>query len=653
MGLLKRLFSLGSKKGKKERPPIVHNVPLPDQSWVVETPANAVNEEEHEAAVGRLLRSSSARYVEHATIDYTNLPPLPHPINKVLQTAASSTVSVDTASLIRRGTYNVTVHKRRRHTSTEFENPDAEPAAKAPTTSERKRTSLHPVEDSRVLRLRSDPSVASLIDLYDAHGKVSNDAFSNSPPSTPKDAPLTEGRAQVKRNGSTLHQLLGAPSSSGSRDGDESGSVEGDISWAERFLAETEAMSSNSSLALQTPSAPFAAELPEPEVSFITDGDASNVTYDNPAISSMEVELSIGADISKEMDELARKSNNNPYGNSNPSTPQRASQIFGFLTKGKQSKPPTADLDRALPDLPSCFSSPSDENASREYFEPPLPADLANFQFNPARFSVMPMPLLDETPRKPRPHSVQVEGSPPFTDSNEPRSAFSDDSHDVPCYAPKESFLAPETPAPSIQTSREDKQNAIKVLLNGQTKVIVTAPTPGTGQGGPARLRGPRAPPRRSSLNRRSALVEVSNSPPTSPVDACYAPSKRKPRSRSGSQSSNRSSRSYDKPRSENQNWNDASKSSSSNRKENHLALSVKTELPSTPLRSNHGSRSLLRTVVQQAMFRPPQDNVPSPASSSDMSPMGRQMMADVREQRMRARELDRARSGSRFATKI
>jgi len=88
-----------------------------------------------------------------------------------------------------------------------------------------------------VLRLRSDPSVASLIDLYDAHGKLSNDAFSNSPPSTPKDTPLTEGRAQVKRNGSTLHQLLGATSSNGSRDANESGSVEGDISWAERFLA--------------------------------------------------------------------------------------------------------------------------------------------------------------------------------------------------------------------------------------------------------------------------------------------------------------------------------------------------------------------------------------------------------------------------------
>lgn len=92
------------------------------------------------------------------------------------------------------------------------------------------------MEDSRVLRLRSDPSVASLIDLYDDHGKLAADAFSNSPPSSPN-IKREEGRAQVRRNGSTLRQLLGASSSVNSREGSDSGSVEGDISWAERFLA--------------------------------------------------------------------------------------------------------------------------------------------------------------------------------------------------------------------------------------------------------------------------------------------------------------------------------------------------------------------------------------------------------------------------------
>ena len=91
---------------------------------------------------------------------------------------------------------------------------------------EEKGTSLQ-AEDSRVLRLRSDPSVASLLELYDEHGRVANDAFCNDEPSPPKD-----GRAQVRRSGSTLRQLLGVPSS-----GDGNENSEGDISWAERFLA--------------------------------------------------------------------------------------------------------------------------------------------------------------------------------------------------------------------------------------------------------------------------------------------------------------------------------------------------------------------------------------------------------------------------------
>jgi len=73
MGLLKRLFSLGSKKSKKERPPIVHNTPIPEQPW---SEVRAVDDEEHEAAVSRLLRSSSARFVETAELNYATLPPL-------------------------------------------------------------------------------------------------------------------------------------------------------------------------------------------------------------------------------------------------------------------------------------------------------------------------------------------------------------------------------------------------------------------------------------------------------------------------------------------------------------------------------------------------------------------------------------------------
>jgi hypothetical protein len=39
----------------------------------------------------------------------------------------------------------------------------------------------------------------------------------------------------------------------------------------------------------------------------------------------------------------------------------------------------------------------------------------------------------------------------------------------------------------------------------------------------------------------------------------------------------------------------------------------------------------------------------PSPASSSEMSPVGRQIMMDVRQQRSKAREADREKAGRRF----
>lgn len=66
MGFLKRIFSIGSKKHKK-RPHIIHNV---------DAGLRAIEEEEHEAAVGRLLRSSSARFAVVSEVDYTSLPPL-------------------------------------------------------------------------------------------------------------------------------------------------------------------------------------------------------------------------------------------------------------------------------------------------------------------------------------------------------------------------------------------------------------------------------------------------------------------------------------------------------------------------------------------------------------------------------------------------
>ena len=73
MNLLKRLFSICGKKNRKKRAQIVHNVPIPEHDL---TGLQANDDQEHEAAVGRLLRSSSARYVETPELDYATLSPM-------------------------------------------------------------------------------------------------------------------------------------------------------------------------------------------------------------------------------------------------------------------------------------------------------------------------------------------------------------------------------------------------------------------------------------------------------------------------------------------------------------------------------------------------------------------------------------------------
>ncbi|KAF5316167.1 hypothetical protein D9619_006474 [Psilocybe cf. subviscida] len=877
MGFLKRLMSLGGKKNKKDsRPHIVHNVPVPELPWSQSQDAPIMsNEEEHEAAVGRLLRSSSARFAESTELNYANLPPLPHPINNVIQTPASSSLSIASTTLARQGTYNVTVHKRRRHVSTEpvppLPNSNDHNDASKPVN--KKRKSLLTADDSRVMRLRSDPSVASLLSLYDDHGKLAADAFSNdtprekekrtskSAPTTmnmrpqPKIEPLRTGdedreRAQVKRSGSTLRQLLGASTSSDPNDNnpDNSGSGEGDISWAERFLAETESASSHShsSIGPETPitthSTHFYTEpLKGGGDSFST--DLSTATIDDPAISSMEVEVSASDMLDPDMDNSMHldAATSATAKNAMTNTPRRASQVFDFLTRGKQSTAVESvaedtsmgmdiAMERTLPELPSCFSSPSSDDhgaaaASKfKFTDPPtftftptmtIPEDEDDTQKG-LRVALPALP--DNTPRPVRHHAHQRSNSAKAvgyttndfarsttahqrSESQDLRSAFSDDSHGdinvnddtnaltsttVPFTPLVNRAAHPNTRTHVESTIHEDqvhdhcnddaaeKKNDIKVMLNGPTKVIVTAPTPGFNPSGPGRLpRGPRALPSKSSAameRRRSALVERSNSPSSASNSAsasAWSPNKIRTRERSGSQSStgtrtsdasgtgtgagnmsisdpftlghprrraNTAHAAAQRVRSpstssinsftralrgerEERGYTIREKEKEKERlrareheKENHgqtsqkrsrsplalakstLGLSVKTELPATPMRSQStGSRALLKAVVQQTIaFRPPlppasspgrsrhtsqydsqydsrydrdQDvdalddkhlhgtpraRTPSPASSSEMSPVGRQMMLDVRQQRLNARLAERERAATR-----
>lgn len=238
MGFLKKFFSIGSKKTKKRG--VVHQV----HHLEPEQP----REEETEAAVSRLLRSSSARFGAESGLNYASLPPLrecfrsstnppqilifvlAHPINSLLPTPASSAATTSSSS--KRSTYTVTVHGRTVHSRTEF--PNAYPPMDSLATPKRnindaarrraKSAPITPRDQNRLLRLRQDPSVASLLNIYDENGCLDSHVFSNSPLVTEN-----EGRLRRRRTASTFRQLLGHPSNPDLRN-------DSDIEWAESVL---------------------------------------------------------------------------------------------------------------------------------------------------------------------------------------------------------------------------------------------------------------------------------------------------------------------------------------------------------------------------------------------------------------------------------
>ncbi|KAJ7043593.1 hypothetical protein C8F04DRAFT_1028537 [Mycena alexandri] len=555
---LKRFFSIGSsKKNKNTKKRIVHNVPITPLQPISET--GLLADESGEAA--QLLRSSSARYAVVHEVDYASLPPLPHPINQVLQTPGSSTVSLASAttsvSSTSRGTYTVKVHRRTHHAQTEFPNANR---------------NLEPRQNnSQLLGLRSDPSVASLLDLYDEHGRLPTHTFSNSPP---------KERAQVQRNGSTLRQLLGNPSVNSRSD---AGGLEGDISWAERFLGETESLRSSTS-SLGTPETD--ANFPETPLqsnadnSFISEHDFSSGMLENPAISSLEVELS---DISETP---PRPSRNSPYAVQDPRTPQRASQVFDFLTDKRRSQI-VEDDERSLPELPSAFSSPSSE------------------------------------------------GSPPARGRS--RSHFSSDSSadsieppaPVPATPIGESQLYPV----NSHVEMTARPNDVHVIMaHGPTKVIVTAPTPSYHHNNVAPSRVPRGP--RSHQRQRSGRHVPAR-------DSFTAIPSRRHVSRASTVSIGSVSASLverAEPTVARANTT-AEKGKTKRRsilavfdKENNH-LSAKQEVPRTPIRTGSISRPFNRGPTRAPA---------SPASSLELSAAGQQLMVDLRQQRTKAREQDR-----------
>ncbi|KAF9071538.1 hypothetical protein BDP27DRAFT_1321915 [Rhodocollybia butyracea] len=630
MGFFKRILSLGSKKSRRKQPQAISS----NDVWVDEVGAQANPpppiDEDNEIAANLLLRSSSARYAVVAETDYSALPPLPHPINSAVSTPTGSTSSLPIPNVVRRGTYTVKVYPRQQHPYTvplgsRGLDDDNEP--QTPQPRRRAQTVPPPGDDSSHLQgLRRDPSVASLLDLYDEHGHLPSRAFSNTPP--------REGRAQTQRGGSTLRELLGESGSNHNA----SSSLEGDISWAERFLGEAHsAASSVSSLILQTPEnleSRFSDSLLISNVyqdsTYISDHDHSSSYLENPAISSMEVELS--AESSQIIDAV-------PYVTENPleqipKTPRRASEVFGFLTERRKSRASEEILDRSLPEPPSTFSSPSDKDSS----EGPM---LSRFSVNSSEFTHNTAMASHSFDGDIHSYETSPSGSHPVSVLN---------NH--PC--DDEQHRKVVQPAPTHDVSEaEDAQmtRKVKVIMVGPTKVIVTAPTPLADTSDRPTSRIPRRPSslhrRRSRTNTREhqpGLIERDLPDPFTPIPSRPMKLIRTSVSSASLVSTGATSSVSKENRSSSKSRRHGSTRSvfdkeNSNTHIHTLGLAVMPDIPFTPVRTNSSRSALLRSVVTPGSFKPPAGMTPSPASSSELSPVGKMMMMDVRRQKSRMRE--------------
>lgn len=408
--------------------------------------------------------------------------------------------------------------------------------------------------------------------------------------------------------------------------------------------SEFDSLSSRSSLP-HTPATPRAT-LVDNRSQRATDPDLSMSTVDNPAISSMEVELSIGSNSSVNLDSIVQS--NGPYINSSSRSPRRASQVFTFLTQKKQSS--VRDAGRCLPEAFTMSRSLSAGNST-----PSQQTRMDNV--DPSNIPATPIPKRNDT-RIPQyaAHSRRHSSSLNIFSSTRIPSPIPDRPRSAASHAGSDRFSSCDDIPETIHRDKEHT-NQVKVLMTGPTKVIVTAPTPSGSHGTPSRIpRGARMPQKKrssGSVKQRPLLTECSNSGSSSSASTkdgythISRPYKQRRRRTSSSSSRYRGAE-------RNKSKSDAVSKKASlygREKENRSALSVKTDLPSTPIRSHSSTsetRSLFRAIVTPGGCRLPSAPNSSPASSSELSPVGRQLMMDVRQQRIKAREADRERSKRR-----
>ncbi|KAI0640801.1 hypothetical protein C8Q79DRAFT_1099525 [Trametes meyenii] len=401
MGFLKRFLSLGSNKSRKNKRKenAAHTKDVDAEGRILPRTERLRDHNDPDTSANRLLRSSSTKFSVMSEIDYTSLPPPPPLPSGVIPSTLSLSPSpslltvATTPGVQRSGTYVVKVHGRTTHSRTEFPraNPPPSPTKPRSRRSEPKtpaqdrhdnrsddgdddedesrgprlkEVNFTPKDNSRIYALRQDPSVVSLLNMYDDKGCLDVHAFAGTPPNPAPIPTEFEGKQPRQRTGSTLRQLLGE-----SRPGYMANSnvTEGDISWAERFLDEQPPDDSPpSSPALETPKDTlFSDELSAPHIAAADmtpssiDADAS-INY--PAISSMEVEVS-GTDEGTSDFEVVPA----PKPIIEPKTPQRASEVFGFLSRRNTMITKERDLPEIPQDLsPQAIAIREDDGTNRE-----------------------------------------------------------------------------------------------------------------------------------------------------------------------------------------------------------------------------------------------------------------------------------------------
>lgn len=601
MGFLKKFFSIGSKKSKRRElaPHDLESLPS------IPKHLQPVREEDAEAEVSRLLRSSSARFPVESGSNYASLPPLPHPINNVLPAPAASTATLN--SISQRSSYTVTVHGRTVHSRTEF--PNAYPPTDSLATPKRnlndstrcrsKSVPITPRDQNRLLRLRQDPSVASLLDVYDENGCLDSHVFSNTPPVAGYKRPLRR-----RRTGSTFRQLLTNPSSPELRDNS-------DIEWAESVLCETDNNSCASSTELKTPRDPLfmSSHFNHADHSITLSTECDTSAPNQPTFSSLEVELSTSTEITRHVHV------NSPYGN--PMSHQRASQIFGFLADKKKtseerpSRLPTRKVTPPLRIMLDLASSNIQTLLSDTQLPESAHAETTSRLVFPSSQSIPAAPAVNEE----LPHHIVHSESEPVVINYTGQSTSNEQSGRVL-----------RGPRAFTKIPSRSKSNPSRWLQDGLSplpdmKAEDTSSRPAFGERSNTDVRYPRF----------AAIVSED-------AASLIPPSSRPPSSQ----------------RSKNFDLNDDSQAPilARNSLSLHAFAKDKSQVEASssahmpPRDKENDMASQLpqpKTPLRPFGFRAPhlQDN-PSPASSSELSPMGKQIMTNLRHQRMQARRKER-----------